>query len=84
MYLCGAKLIGYTAMAALMDNLGLSHTATSYDGKLTIAPVCDRRMMPDPAYYYECLRTSFDELRDAAKAAVIKSQRQKPTVVASA
>lgn len=66
LYLCGARLVGYTAMASLMDNLGLNHTATTYDGKLTIAPVCDRRMMPDPAFYYECLRSSFNVLRSAA------------------
>ena len=75
LYLCGARLVGYTGMAALMDNLGLNHTATTYDGKLTIAPVCDRRMMPDPAEYYECLRGSFYELRDAAKSAVSRSRK---------
>ena len=74
LYLCGARLVGYTGMAALMDNLGLNHTATTYDGKLTIAPVCDRRMMPDPALYFECLRGSFYELRDAAKSAVSRSR----------
>ena len=70
LFLCGARLVGYTGMAALMDNLGLSHTVTTYDGKLTIAPVCDRQMMPDPGVYYECLRASFEELRDAAASAV--------------
>lgn len=75
LYLCGARLVGYTGMAALMDNLGLNHTATSYDGKLTIAPVCDRKMMPDPAFYYECLGASFAELRDAAIAAVERAGR---------
>ena len=70
LYLCGAKLVGYTSMGALMDNLGLNHTATIYDGKVTIAPVCDRRMMPDPAFYFECLRESFDALSAAARVAV--------------
>ncbi len=73
LYLCGARLVGYTGIAALMDNLGLNHTATTYNGKLTIAPVCDRAMMPDPAFYYECLRASFSELRDAAAAALTRS-----------
>ena len=70
LYLCGARLVGYTGMAALMDNLGLSHTATTYDGKVTIAPVCDRQMMPDPAFYYECLRHSCEDLITAARLAV--------------
>lgn len=80
LYLCGARLVGYTGMAALMDNLGLNHTATTYDGKLTIAPVCDRQMMPDPAFYYECLRESFEELRDASTEAVRRSQSLKKVV----
>ncbi len=70
LYLCGARLVGYTGMAALMDNLGLHHTATSYDGKLTIAPVCDRKMMPDPAFYYECQRAAYAELLAACRRAV--------------
>jgi WS/DGAT/MGAT family acyltransferase len=70
LYLCGAKLVGYTSMGALMDHLGLNHTATIYDGKVTIAPVCDRRMMPDPAFYYDCLRASFDALSAASRDAV--------------
>lgn len=74
LYLCGAKLVGFTSMGALMDNLGLNHTATIYDGKVTIAPVCDRQMMPDPAFYYECLRASFDELATAARCAVTRKR----------
>ncbi len=75
LYLCGARLVGYTSMGALMDNLGLNHTATIYCDKVTIAPVCDRRMMPDPAFYYECLRASFDDLVTAARDAVGRARR---------
>jgi WS/DGAT/MGAT family acyltransferase len=74
LYLCGAKLVGFTSMGALMDNLGLNHTATIYDGKVTIAPVCDRQMMPDPAFYYDCLSASFDELSTAARYAVTRKR----------
>ena len=74
LYLCGARLVGYTSMGALMDNLGLNHTATIYDDKVTIAPVCDRQMMPDPAFYYECLSASFDELVAAARYAVTRKR----------
>ena len=82
LYLCGARLVGYTSMGALMDNLGLNHTATVYDGKVTIAPVCDRRMMPDPAFYYECLRESFEELSAAAGDAVARARSKRRYAVA--
>jgi len=66
LYLCGARLITFTGMAIILDNLALSHTVTTYDGRLSIAPVSDRRIMPDPAFYTRCLQQSFEELRVAA------------------
>ena len=83
LYLCGARLVGYTGLAALMDKLGLHHTATTYDGKVTVAPVCDRQMMPDPAFYYECLRHSFEDLLDAARRAVRRSRKPNLKAVAN-
>ena len=62
------------AVAGAIAGLALSHTVTTYDGRLTIAPVCDRQMMPDPDFYYECLRASFGELRDAAKTATERAR----------
>ena len=58
-----------------MDNLGLNHTVTTYDGKVTIAPVSDRQMMPDPEFYYECLRDAVAELHAAAEAAVARPKK---------
>ena len=80
LYLCGARLAGYTSMGALMDNLGLNHTATIYDNKVTITPVCDRQMMPDPAFYYESLRASFDELLAASRDAVARARKPRRKV----
>ncbi len=68
LYLCGAKLLSYTGMGAIMDDLALTHSVTSYDGRLAIAFVSDRRMMPDPAFYAECLQRGFDELKRAVLA----------------
>ena len=78
LYLCGARLVGYTGLAALMDNLGLNHTVTTYEDKITIAPVCDRQMMPDPAFYYECLRDAFEELHETALAASTSPKKVRP------
>ena len=84
LYLCGARLVGYTGLAALMDNLGLNHTVTTYENKVTIAPVCDRQMMPDPDFYYECMRDAFVELQQAARDANRRaSPREHTSAVAS-
>jgi WS/DGAT/MGAT family acyltransferase len=69
LYLCGARLLAYTGMATIMDDLALAHTVTSYDGRLAIAFVCDRKMMPDPALYAECLEAAFAELQGVIETA---------------
>ena len=61
-YLCGARLLAITGMAAITDRLALSHTVTTYDGRVAIAPVCDRHAMPDPAFYAQCLEAAADAL----------------------
>jgi len=68
LYFCGAKLVMFTGMAVIADNMGMSMAVTSYDGTLTIAPLSDRKMLPDPAFFRECLEASFNELKEAAKA----------------
>jgi hypothetical protein len=67
LYLCGAKLLAFTGMDIIWNNLALTHTVTTYNGQLTIAAVCDRKIMPDPAFYAQCLQDSFKELLAAAK-----------------
>ena len=70
----------FTGMAVILDNLAISHAVTSYDGKLVIAPLSDRAIMPDPAFYADCLRASFEELKAAAQQGAKKTptNRKKP------
>ena len=61
--------------------MGLFTTINSYNGKLSIAFISDRAMMPDPEFYTECIRKSYRELENAALqsevAAKSKSVRKK-------
>jgi hypothetical protein len=41
----------------------LFQPVVSYNNTITICAIADRDMMPDPAFYSECLQASFDELR---------------------
>ncbi len=65
-YLCGAKLAMFTGMAVISDQMGVSHAVTSYNGQLVISALSCRSMMPDPAFYADCLRSTFEELKSAA------------------
>jgi diacylglycerol O-acyltransferase len=56
-------------VSAIADGQGLNLTAVSYDGVLALTAVACRNMLPDPAFFAECLRASFVELTAAAAAA---------------
>ena len=52
-----------------MDSMGLFHAVTSYCGEIRITVTACREMLPDPAFYADCLQQSIDEyiaLGDAA------------------
>jgi hypothetical protein len=66
-----------------MDGTGLFHAIASYCGQFAISFVSCREMMPDPAFYSQCLRESFAELQAAtsemAGGATAKPKRKMST-----
>jgi hypothetical protein len=69
MYLAGAQMVAFAPVSIAIDGLGLNVTGFSYHGKLWICAVACRDMMPDPAFFADCLRESFAELVAAQAAA---------------
>ena len=65
LYFGGAKLVMMFGMGPIGDGLGLMHPVTSYVDELVIAVTSCRQMLPDPAFYTQCLQDSYDELADA-------------------
>jgi hypothetical protein len=66
LYVAGARLVHFYPVSIATDYVGLNHTAFSYNGVMWISAVACRNMLPDPAFYVQCLRESFDELVAAA------------------
>jgi WS/DGAT/MGAT family acyltransferase len=64
-YSNGAKFVRGWGLGPCVDGNGLFHTVGSYCQELYIGVTCCRVMMPDPAFYSECLQTSFSELVQA-------------------
>ncbi|WP_461537273.1 WS/DGAT/MGAT family O-acyltransferase [Spongorhabdus nitratireducens] len=64
-YHTGARLVGTYGFGLPVDLTGLFHGIFGYDGKLFFGITACREMMPDPAFYKECLQEAFDELSDA-------------------
>lgn len=75
LYMNGAQLVRQFGLGPIFDGGGIIHPVFSYNGGITISFTSDRKMMPDPEYYAECLDDAFDALYEAA----VGKKRQKAT-----
>ena len=70
LYMCGAALVDSISLGPLLPNVGLFHivysTVQDKKGTISLSFTACRDMLPDPAFYADCLQASFEELRDAA------------------
>jgi diacylglycerol O-acyltransferase len=62
LYMGGAKMVSSLGAGPCMDNMGIFHPVTSYNGMIAVSFQACREMMPDPQFYEECLLESFGEL----------------------
>ncbi len=77
LYMAGAKVVEFHAVGILIDGLGLFHSVNSYCGMMAITVLSDREMLPDPEFYEQCFRKSYEEhLAGAAKLG--KGKNDKP------
>jgi diacylglycerol O-acyltransferase / wax synthase len=86
LFMAGARLVSFAPVSIAFDGLGLNVTGFSYHGTLWVCAVACRDMLPDPAFFVECLRASFAELERAAAASsspdvVAITQSALPTAV---
>jgi WS/DGAT/MGAT family acyltransferase len=70
LYMCGAALVDSISLGPLVPNVGLFHVVYSAvqnkKGSINLSFTACRDMLPDPAFYAQCLQDSYDELRDSA------------------
>ena len=62
MYFHGARLVRVTGMGPLIGGLNLFHVVASYNEMFSIGATADRKALPDPATYADCMQTAFQEL----------------------
>ncbi|MEL7486939.1 MAG: WS/DGAT domain-containing protein, partial [Pseudomonadota bacterium] len=77
LYMAGAQMVTSYGIGPVMDSMGLFQGVTSYCGHINITVTACREMMPDPAFYTQCLQESFDEMLDAATAPRKEKKRAK-------
>jgi hypothetical protein len=63
-------MIDSISLGPLLPNVGLFHIVYSSvqdkKGSINLSFTACRDMLPDPAFYADCLQASFEALRDAA------------------
>jgi len=74
LYMAGARLVKYVPISIAVDGMGLNVTGFSYAGQMRICAISCREMLPDPAYFAECMSKAFDELKRAAADLVVADE----------
>ena len=79
LYSMGSRMVANYGLGPVVHGIGLFQPILSCNNTITISAVADRDMMPDPAFYAECLQSSFDALKaaTAAQPAVKKKKKKK-------
>lgn len=62
LYMAGAKLTHQYGMAPLANNMGLFIATPSYNGRIAFSIISDRAIMPDIAFFRQCIDDSFAEM----------------------
>jgi len=71
-YLAGAELQRLYPVSIPSDHIGINHTGVSYQRHMWLGIVSCRDMLPDPEFYAQCIRDSFNELLQTAGLKPIK------------
>ncbi|HEY4343534.1 MAG TPA: wax ester/triacylglycerol synthase family O-acyltransferase, partial [Parvibaculum sp.] len=73
LYMTGARLVTQFGLGPILDGMGIIHPVFSYCGEITISFTSCREMIPDPAFYAECIQESFEEMLAATKGQHVKT-----------
>ena len=74
LYMNGATIMHQYGMAPLANNMGLFIATPSYDGRISFCITSERSILPDVAFFRECIDASFHELLAAKPLAAGKSR----------
>lgn len=73
LYMTGARLVTQFGLGPILDGMGIIHPVFSYCGEITVSFTSCREMIPDPAFYAECIEDSFKEMLAATKGKHVKT-----------
>lgn len=65
LYSMGSRMVAYYGLGPVVHGMGLFQPVIGYNDNITISAIACREMMPDPAFYADCIQQSYDELKSA-------------------
>ncbi|RLA31021.1 MAG: wax ester/triacylglycerol synthase family O-acyltransferase [Gammaproteobacteria bacterium] len=77
LYSMGSKMVASYGLGPIYHGVGLFQPVFSYNNTITISAIADRKMMPDPAFYIECLQSAYDELKAATIGKALPAKKKK-------
>jgi diacylglycerol O-acyltransferase len=83
LYFDGSRMTYFSAIMPISDGMGLVFAVTSYDGMVFISPTSCREQLPDPEFFAQCIRDSFQEylaLADRPQRRKIRAAKKKVVV----
>ena len=72
LFCAGARLVQYQGLGLLTPGVGLFHTVFTQSETVNMSVLGDRDIMPDPEFYIQCLKDSYDELNSAVDGQLAK------------
>ncbi len=77
LFCAGARMVQYQGLGLLTPGVGLFHTVFTQSHRVNLSVLGDREIMPDPEFYIQCVRESWNELYTAATAGGLKASAKK-------
>jgi WS/DGAT/MGAT family acyltransferase len=65
LYSMGSRMVANFGLGPVTHGLGLFQPVIGYNGQITVSTISCRKMMPDPAFYCDCLSETFEDLKKA-------------------
>ena len=65
LYFCGARMERMYGLGPILNGSGLFHVVGSYERNVIISFTACRELIPDPAFYTDCIIGALDALRSA-------------------
>lgn len=66
LYSMGSRMVASFGLGPIAHGVGLFQPVIGYNGQITVSAISCREMMPDPAFYCDCLDEAFEDLKKAA------------------